>query len=227
MRVWRVNMRDEYTKRFNSGKPAYLIFFFFKDQHFLICIAFHNNISLNIFRVSFLSAHCSIIIIVLLLFSPTVDIPFFFQRLIRTRAECAPVPFPFRRNLFTLFSKSSISVSYLNACLSFLFSLFSSHLVSSLFTRPRLISSPSPSPSPFPPPLPLSGQLSLCLLYSPPRFVTDLSCQPRDWPLGSAEGDGAILISSGLAAKLVVFSTRTVAAEWGHSDTSTSVLSGT
>lgn len=65
----------------------------------------------------------------------------------------------------------------------------------------------------FPPPLPLSGQLSLCLLYSASRFVTDLSCQPCDWPLGSAKGDEAILISSGLAAKLVVFSTRTVAAE--------------
>lgn len=63
-----------------------------------------------------------------------------------------------------------------------------------------------------PRPLLLSGQSSLCLLYLPPHFVKDLSGQPSDWSLGSA-GDEAILILTGITAKLVVFSTRTVAAE--------------
>lgn len=117
-------------------------------EHFLICIAFHN-ISLDIFRVFFLSAHCSIIIIILLLFSPTVDIPFFSS--VWSEHVLNVLQFLFLSDETSL-PFSSISVSHLNVCLpvflSF-FPLFSSHLVSSLFTpcpRPRLISSPSPSP---------------------------------------------------------------------------------
>lgn len=57
-----------------------------------------------------------------------------------------------------------------------------------------------------------SGQSSLCLLYLLSHLVKNLSGQPSDWPLGPA-GDEAILILSGIPAKLVVFSSRTVAAE--------------
>lgn len=44
-------------------------------------------------------------------------------------------------------------------------------------------------------------------------------------PLGPA-GDEAVLILSGITVKLVVFSTQTVAAEWGRSDTLTSIRTG-
>lgn len=57
-----------------------------------------------------------------------------------------------------------------------------------------------------------SGQSSLCLLYLLSHLVKNLLGQPSDWPLGPA-GDEAILILSGIPAKLVVFSSRTVAAE--------------
>lgn len=221
MQTWGTNIQ----RGLMAGSLLLWFFFFFlKDQHFLICIAFHNNISLNIFRVSFLSAHRSIIIIVLLLFSPTVDILFFSPVSDPNTCWMCSSSFSFQTKPLYPFLKA-INQCILSERLSFF-------PFSPLTSSPSYLSLPPPShfisiSSPFPPPLPFSGQLSLCLLYSPPRFVTDLSCQPCDWPLGSAEGDEAILISSGLAAKLVVFSTRTVAAEWGHSDTSTSVLSGT
>lgn len=76
----------------------------------------------------------------------------------------------------------------------------------------RLVSSCLVSPPHLLPPLLLSGQSSLCLLYLLSHFVKNLSGQPSDWPLGPA-GDEAILILSGITAKLVVFSSRTVAAE--------------
>lgn len=70
--------------------------------------------------------------------------------------------------------------------------LISSHLVSSsLFTPP--------------PPLLLLGLSSLCLLCLVSHFVKDLPSQPSDRPRSPA-GDEAILILSGITAKLVVFS---------------------
>lgn len=53
-------------------------------------------------------------------------------------------------------------------------------------------------------PLLLSGQSSLCLLYLLSHLFKELSGQPSYWPLGSAV-DEAILIPSGITAKLVVF----------------------
>lgn len=83
-----------------------------------------------------------------------------------------------------------------------------SHLVTSclffFFFFPSLLTSSSTAPG--------SGQSSLCLLYLLSHLVKNLSGQPSDWPLGPA-GDEAILILSGITAKLVVFSSRTVAAE--------------
>lgn len=54
-------------------------------------------------------------------------------------------------------------------------------------------------------PLLISGQSSLCLLYLLSHLFKELSGQPSYWPLGSAV-DEAILIPSGITAKLVVFS---------------------
>lgn len=92
---------------------------------------------------------------------------------------------------------------------SYFLSLLSSCLSSPLDMSP-IIYLPSHLLSPRP--VLLSGQSSLCLLYLLSHFVKGLSGQPSDWPLGSAR-DEAILILSGITAKLVVFSTQTVAAE--------------
>lgn len=101
----------------------------------------------------------------------------------------------------------------------------------------RRSSPPSPS---FP--LAMSSPPSLCPPSSPssssrvsrvcaffivcPTLLRTSQARRAIGPLAPA-WDEAILILSGLTAKLVVFSTRTEAAEWGQSDTLTSIHTGT
>lgn len=101
---------------------------------------------------------------------------------------------------------------------------FLSHLLFSLIFHLSPLSYSPLALSPFL--LCILGQLSMCVLYLLSHFVKNLLVQSSDWSLGPA-GDEAILIPSGILAKLVVFSMRTVSTEWGHSDILTSICSGT
>lgn len=100
----------------------------------------------------------------------------------------------------------------------------------------RRSSPPSPSfplamsspPSLCPPSSPSSSRVSrVCAFFIVcPTLLRTSQARRAIGPLASA-WDEAILILSGLTAKLVVFSTRTEAAEWGQSDTLTSIHTGT
>lgn len=121
--------------------------------------------------------------------------------------------YAFKKIMFCVLHKvSNVSISMsLKSYLNFL-QLFGTKMYQCCFwifspsfaSLPLLISPLISSPLP----LLLLGQSSLCLLYLLSYFVKDLSGQPSDWPLGPAE-DEAILILSGITAKLVVFSAQT------------------